>query len=177
MRSLMLVLLLALAHSAGAQCSAVLTWTPPTTNTDGSPLTNLASYRVSWGAQQGTYPSSMTVTAPANGATVSGLALGTHYFAVQAVNSAGTLSAYSNVASKTCVATPSPPTNLTVQQDLTAWGIVQSDDNLAMIPVGTVAVGATCDGSQTVNGRYRVPRAAVTFAGTVRPRVVFAACQ
>ena len=49
---------------AVATGSATLSWTPPTTNTDGSPLTNLAGYKVYWGPSQGTYPNSVTLNEP-----------------------------------------------------------------------------------------------------------------
>lgn len=86
---------------AVATGSATLSWTPPTTNTDGSPLTNLAGYRVYWGPGAGNYTSSATLNNPGLTAYVVGnLAPGTYYFAVKAVNSAGTESQFSNVASK-----------------------------------------------------------------------------
>src|SRR3990172_13172687 len=34
---------------------AVLTWTPPTTNADGTPLTDLAGYKVYYGTASGNY--------------------------------------------------------------------------------------------------------------------------
>ena len=49
---------------AVATGSATLSWTPPTTNTDGSPLTNLAGYKIYWGTSQGTYPNSVTLNNP-----------------------------------------------------------------------------------------------------------------
>ena len=49
---------------ATATGSATLSWVPPTQNSDGSPLTNLASYRVYYGTSSGTYPNSMTVNNP-----------------------------------------------------------------------------------------------------------------
>ena len=81
--------------------SAELRWTPPTHNVDGSPITDLAGYLVSYG----TAPRSYTVSLPINGAsinnvTIEGLEAGTYYFAVKAVNAAGTVSDYSNEASK-----------------------------------------------------------------------------
>ena len=81
---------------------ATLSWQPPTTNTDGSPLTNLAGFRVYWGTTAGNYPSSVTISNP--GITtyvVENLTPNTYYFAVKAFNSAGAESAWSNSGSKT----------------------------------------------------------------------------
>jgi hypothetical protein len=79
-----------------------LSWTPPTTNTDGSPLTNLAGYRVYWGTTAGTYPNSVTLNnAGLTSYVVSSLAPGTYHFAVSAMSSTGAESAKSNSGSKT----------------------------------------------------------------------------
>jgi hypothetical protein len=87
---------------AVASGSATLSWMPPTQNTDGSPLTNLAGYRVYWGPAAGNYPNSVTLSnAGLTSYVVSNLAPGTYYFAVAARNSAGTESVKSNAASKT----------------------------------------------------------------------------
>jgi hypothetical protein len=91
-----------IAVVAVATGSATLSWTPPTTNTDGSPLTNLAAYRVHWGTTSGTYTSSVRIDNPGLASyVVEGLAPGTYYFVVTALNSAGAESQFSNVASKT----------------------------------------------------------------------------
>jgi hypothetical protein len=87
---------------AVASGSATLSWQPPTTNTDGSSLTNLSGYKVYWGTTAGNYPSSVTVNNP--GITtyvVESLTPNTYYFAVKAFNSVGVESAWSNSASKT----------------------------------------------------------------------------
>jgi hypothetical protein len=82
--------------------SATLSWTPPTTNTDGSPLTNLAGYRVRWGSSAGNYTSSVTLNnAGLTSYVVGSLVPGTYYFVVTALSSAGVESQFSNVASKT----------------------------------------------------------------------------
>jgi hypothetical protein len=82
--------------------SATLSWTPPTTNTDGSALTNLAGYRVRWGTSAGNYTSSVTLNNPGLSSYVVGsLVSGTYYFVVTALNSAGVESQSSNMASKT----------------------------------------------------------------------------
>ena len=82
--------------------SATLTWQPPALNTDGSPLTDLAAFKVYWGTTQGTYSQSTKISnVAARTYTVSGLTKGTWYFAVTALNSQGLESPYSNVWSKT----------------------------------------------------------------------------
>ena len=82
--------------------SATLTWTPPTQNTDGSPLSNLAGYKVYWGTAQGSYSNSVTVSNPGLATyVVDQLTPATWYFTVTALNAAGVESAFSNVATKT----------------------------------------------------------------------------
>jgi hypothetical protein len=82
--------------------SATLSWTPPTTNTDGSPLTDLAGYKVYWGTSPGNYPNSTTLSNPGlSSYVVSNLAPGTYYFVATAFNSSGAESSFSGVASKT----------------------------------------------------------------------------
>ena len=41
---------------AVATGSATLSWLPPTTNIDGSPLTNLAGYKIYWGTSADDFP-------------------------------------------------------------------------------------------------------------------------
>jgi hypothetical protein len=82
--------------------SAILTWQPPALNTDGSPIADLAAFKVYWGTTQGTYSQSTQVSnVAARTHTVSGLAQGTWYFVVTALNTQGLESSYSNVWSKT----------------------------------------------------------------------------
>lgn len=82
--------------------TASLSWTPPTTNTDGSMLTNLAGYRIYYGASASTLTQQIQVANPGVASyVVSGLSGGTYYFAVRAYNTAGAESASSTVVSKT----------------------------------------------------------------------------
>jgi hypothetical protein len=82
--------------------SARLTWTPPTTNTNGTALTNLAGYRVRWGPAVGNYPNVVTLNnAGLTAYVVENLVPGTYYFVVTALSSTGVESQFSNVASKT----------------------------------------------------------------------------
>jgi hypothetical protein len=82
--------------------SATLSWTPPTRNTDGSTLTNLAGYRILYGNSPGALNKTIQV---ANAGTmryvVDNLAAGTWYFSVRAYSTSGAESSTSNTASKT----------------------------------------------------------------------------
>ena len=91
-----------IAVQAVATGSATLTWLPPTTNTNGTPLTNLAGFKVYWGTSPGNYTSSVTVMNPGLATYVVGsLTPNTYYFTVTALNSSGAESVFSNAASKT----------------------------------------------------------------------------
>jgi hypothetical protein len=91
-----------IAVTAAATGSATLSWVPPTQNSDGTPLTNLAGYRIYEGP--GTTALARTADLANAGLTtyvVSNLASGTHYFSVTAYNSAGVESNFSPIGSKT----------------------------------------------------------------------------
>lgn len=81
---------------------AFLSWQPPTQNTDGSALTNLAGYRVHYGSSPSTLNQVITINNPSiTSYVVNNLSAGTHYFAVTAFTTSGSESALSNIASKT----------------------------------------------------------------------------
>jgi hypothetical protein len=89
------------AVQASATGAATLSWQPPTTNTDGSPLMGLAGFKVYWGPAQDNYPNSVKLdNAGLASYVVNNLVPGTYYFTVTALTSVGTESAFSNVASK-----------------------------------------------------------------------------
>jgi hypothetical protein len=82
--------------------TATLTWTAPTTNTDGTPVTTLTGFHIYYGTNQ----SALTQSIAVSGATtttyeVTGLASGTWYFAVAADAADGTESAQTSVGTKT----------------------------------------------------------------------------
>ena len=82
--------------------SVTLNWTPPTENTDGSTITNLAGYRIGYGTSVNNLSKTISLMNPGlTSAVIESLTAGTWYFAVRAVNSAGVESDYSQVASKT----------------------------------------------------------------------------
>ena len=82
--------------------SATLSWTAPTVNTDGTPLTNLAGYQINYGSSATSMPRTLQGTDPtATSATITGLSSGTWYFEVVAINAVGLQSSTSGVVSKT----------------------------------------------------------------------------
>jgi Putative Ig domain len=82
--------------------TALLTWVPPTQNSDGTTLTNLAGYMVMYGPTADDLQQSVSLTNPSlSSYMVENLTSGTWFFAVVAVNSSGVTSQLSNVASKT----------------------------------------------------------------------------
>ncbi len=85
-----------------ANGSATLSWDAPTTNTDGSALTNLSGYRLAYGQSQGSLTRSVTISnAGLTTYTVSNLASGTWYFELYAVAGSGAESVASNLANTT----------------------------------------------------------------------------
>lgn len=84
----------------GGTGEAVLSWSPPTTNTDGSPA-NLLGFRVYAGLAPTSLQPALFVGAINTSVVISGLATGTHYFALTAVGISGAESSLSNTEKKT----------------------------------------------------------------------------
>jgi hypothetical protein len=82
--------------------SAALSWIPPTENTDGTSLTNLAGYHIVYGTSPTALTSTIIVSNPGlTSYTVGNLPPGTYYFAVAAYNSDGVEGSPSAIGSKT----------------------------------------------------------------------------
>ncbi len=80
---------------------ATLSWTAPTSNTDGTALSNLAGYRISYGTNASALTQTVQIANPSvTTYSLSSLSPGTYYFAVRAYTSNGTESSNSNVSSK-----------------------------------------------------------------------------
>lgn len=85
-----------------ADGSATISWFPPTQNTDGSTLTNLAGYLIHYGRASGNLNGKVKITNPSVSRYLLGnLAAGQWHFAVSAVNTHGVESSLSEIASKT----------------------------------------------------------------------------
>ena len=136
-----LALATAISTSGAFAGVADLSWTPPTTNTDGSPLTDLAGYRLYWrcgGAEQ-----SRDIDAGLTSYRLDGLPDGsTCAFQLGAVNTAGVESARSNTATK-LMGIPELPGAPTSGPIIT-WAEVE--------PVKEILIGATNVSSEsTIN--------------------------
>lgn len=83
------------------QRTADVRWNAPTTNTDGSLLTDLNGYKVYHGTSANNLKPVATVGTNQMNYNATGLSVGTHYFAVSALNRNGVESDLSNVDSKT----------------------------------------------------------------------------
>ena len=79
---------------------ATVSWTPPTTNEDGSPVT-LSAFNIYVGNAQANLQPVATVSASQLSYTVNNLPRGVSYFAVTAVSSNGMESIFSDVGTKT----------------------------------------------------------------------------
>jgi hypothetical protein len=81
--------------------AATVSWTPPTENEDGSPLNNLAGFKLYYGTRQGVYTSTIQIDNPSiNTYVVDNLIPDTYYFVSTAFNSNLIESAFSNEATK-----------------------------------------------------------------------------
>ncbi len=105
-----------LLNAAGALAgTATLSWTAPTTNSDGSPLSDLSGYKVYYGTTSGSY----TQTTDVGNVTtyeVTGLTEGsTYYFVTTAYDTSGNESTYSGEVSKSI--TDNPPVITGVYSD------------------------------------------------------------
>lgn len=117
---------LTLSCTKPGNSATTVAWTLPTTNTDGSPLTNLAGIRVLWGRTPDTMnESKSTESKTITSTNLGNLADGDWYFAGRAYTTGGIESDSSPTIKKTIVATavengsvtltvnpiPNPPTN------------------------------------------------------------------
>jgi hypothetical protein len=90
-----------LTVTATATGSVTVSWQPPTANTDGSNLSNLAGYKIYYGTSSGALNQSISIANPGVTSTVvDNLTSGTWYFAVSAYTTGGLESDKSGVGSK-----------------------------------------------------------------------------
>lgn len=116
-----IVLLVFFLLSSAIAGEATVSWTNPTTRTDGTalPSSQIGSTRVEWGTCSGSAFGSalgnQSATGTATSTIINNLAPGTYCFRAATVDAAGLQSGWSNIASKVVpVAPPSPPVIVTV---------------------------------------------------------------
>lgn len=101
-----------------ADDAARVSWVPPTARTDETPLPpeEIDGYRVYWGETEATVTENSVGTTETT-YTVTGLAPGTWYFAVRAIDTNGLVSDLSTIATKTILSTapPQPPRNIEIE--------------------------------------------------------------
>ena len=171
--------------------TANLTWSAPTKNSNGSTLTDLASYKVVYGTSSTALSQSKSVTDPkATGVSIGSLAAGTWYFAVRAVNSKQVESANSNVSSRTITGVSAAKgVNITITPGTTPTPVYKTTSTRVYdvlfvnggrvlgVEVGRVALGVKCNEKYPVpTGYYPVPRDRVTFFRTARSTTVVTRC-
>lgn len=86
-----------------------LIWESPTTNADGTPLTDLAGYKVYYGTASGTYGTPINVGNVTTYKVTGLLSDKMYYFVVTAFDTSGNESGYSNQVSKMKGVAPSAP--------------------------------------------------------------------
>jgi hypothetical protein len=140
--------------------SATVRWTPPTTNTNGSALTNLAKYKIRYGTSSSSLDRSTTVDDPSRSShTIGALAAGTWFFAVRAINSSNVESSDSNVSSKSVsaassaktvrISIPAPPAGSLRTVATTVYDVVRRSNGVwaRRAAVGTITLGKPCSTS------------------------------
>lgn len=92
-----------IAAKATTAGTVTLEWNAPTQNTDGTPISGLAGYRVAYGTESRRYSTVLPISgASTTSVRIEGLTPGTtYYFAVRAVTSTGLVSDLSSEVSKT----------------------------------------------------------------------------
>lgn len=121
MKGLIVALVLLLATVSYA-ADVRLTWDAPTTNEDGTPLTDLAGYKIYWGGVSRGINTAPPTGYPATNVrdvgnvvtyTMTGFTDGDWWFSVTAYDTSGNESRYSNEVKKSIdTRKPNAPTNL-----------------------------------------------------------------
>ena len=77
-----------------------ISWAPPTTDTNGAPLTNLAGYELLYGKERGVYEGTVAIPDPAATEIELDLPGGSYFFALVAYDTNNERSDLSNVIAK-----------------------------------------------------------------------------
>lgn len=127
--------------------TATVTCTPPTSNADGSALTNLAGFRFYYGLDASKLTTFVTVANPSTCANVfPSLADGQWFFAVTSYRTDGAESADSNIVSKT-ISTTAPSLTPVGPYVYEATGTASAP---TMSAIGLLLPGASCGATRQI---------------------------
>lgn len=154
MRKILAFLVLSLASLSALAGTANLSWTAPTTRTDGSALTGAVTYKVYRGTSAAAVGSATTALATVTAGTTytdASAPAGTQFYAVSAVDSGGLESAKTAAVSVVIPsAPPSPPTGLSVVAVIAGTNLSPvfrlDDKGRRQQFAGLIEAGATCTG-------------------------------
>lgn len=131
---------------------ANLTWVAPTRNCNGTSLTNLTEYSLTYGSKRETLPKTPLSK------TITGLTPGTWWFSLAAV----TPTARSEFVTVEKVIAPEDFKTVSTK----VYTFARAEGNiLILVTPHTVPLGTVCDANQSVNGKYIIPRSAVSWSG------------
>lgn len=147
---------------------AILSWDPPTTNADGTTLTDLAGYKIYYGTSTGNYSTVITV-GNVTTYTVTGLTDNiTYYFATTAYDTSGNESSFSNEVSK--IISPSSDITAPIISNVTTSSISGTSATISWstneVSSSQVEFGtSTSYGSSTAIDNTQVTSHTVTVSG------------
>lgn len=123
--------------SSASAGQGTVSWSAPTTYTDGTAVSSIAGYKIYYGTTPGSYSNNVSVGNQTS-YTVSNLAdATTYYFAVSAFDNNGNTSSYSKeVAYTTAAGTSTPSTLYTIQASAGAGGTI-SPSGAVVVTKGT----------------------------------------
>jgi len=155
---MLLMASVAMPRSEAGASQATLAWSPPTTYSDGSPVSVLGGYKIFTGTASGSFTQNIDV-GNVTSYTLSSLNdATTYYFAVTAYDASGVVSGFSNQAAYTTPAPP-PPTALYALSATAGSGG-------SITPSGTVAISAGLNQTYTITPYTGYKIASVTVDGT-----------
>ena len=161
--------------------SAQVTWTAPTTNTDGSALVDLAGYELFHATTSAGVDTATAIPVPLGTQfTVTGLPSGTRWFGMKSVNAQGTRSVMSGKTSRV-INIPSDAETVTVTVNtvpnppviVTVTSVAYDFKGGSVKVVGVVPLNTACGAFQfTKNGLdyYLLPQGSYTLNPGAKPR-------
>ncbi len=110
------LLILLVGFNLCEAADVTLSWTPPTTNVDGTPLTDLKGYKIYTSNVHGVYDKLKAIdVGNVVTSTLTNFCEGLYYFVATAYDTSGNESSYSNEVSKQIIIVPTSPSELKIQ--------------------------------------------------------------